>query len=140
MEDETSEIKADESSKVHEDQNHGRAVATGFYGDSSEQEVEHLLKETTTEIGMSTENAKIECLAKPITHAFIYFNDNNERNKYVRSAKMLRKEMREEDKDITINGCRRKISPQDIGVFQMLHSHETRHTSQNTCRLMDRLW
>ena len=39
MKDETSEIKADESSKVHEDQNHGKAVATGFHGDSSEQEV-----------------------------------------------------------------------------------------------------
>ena len=82
MMDETSKIKADDSSKVHEDQNHGKAAATGFHGDSSEQEVEQLLRETITEIGMSTENAQIECLTKPIT----------QRNKYVRSANMLRKE------------------------------------------------
>ena len=86
MRDEKSEIKADESSKVHEDQNHGKAVATGLHGDSSEQEVEQLLRETIKEIGMSTENAKIECIARPFTHAFIYLNDNSERNKYVTSA------------------------------------------------------
>ena len=37
---------------------------------------------------------------------------------------------REEDKYITINGCRRKISSQEIGVYQMLHSHETQHSSK----------
>ena len=42
MIDETSEIKADGLSKVHEDQNHGKAVATGFHGDTSEQEIEQL--------------------------------------------------------------------------------------------------
>ena len=46
MKDEANEIKADDSSKVHEDQNHGRAVATGFHGDTSEQEIERLLRET----------------------------------------------------------------------------------------------
>ena len=51
------------------------------------------LRETITDIGMSNKNAKIECLAKPITHAFIQFKDNDERNKYVRSAHMLRKEL-----------------------------------------------
>ena len=59
MRDETSDIKADESSKVHGDQNHDKAVATGFRGDTSKQEVEQLLRETITEMGMSTENAKI---------------------------------------------------------------------------------
>ena len=43
---------------------------------------------------MSTENVKIKCLAKPITFAFIYLNDNDERNKHVRSANMTRKELR----------------------------------------------
>ena len=43
--DETSEMKADESSKVHEDQNHGEAVATRFHGDSSEQVVEQLQRD-----------------------------------------------------------------------------------------------
>ena len=56
--------------------------------------VKSKLRETITEIGMSTENAKIECPAKLVTRAFIYFNDNNERNKYVRSGNMLRKELR----------------------------------------------
>ena len=67
MTDETSGITADGPSKVHEDQNHGKAAATGFHGDTCEQEVEQLLRETMIEIGMSTENAKMECLAKP-TH------------------------------------------------------------------------
>ena len=47
-----------------------------------------------TEIGMSIENARIECPAKPITHAFIYFKNDDERSKKVRSANMLRKVLR----------------------------------------------
>ena len=43
---------------------------------------------------MSTENARIECAAKPITHAFTYFKNDDERNKYVRSANIWRKELR----------------------------------------------
>ena len=35
MIDEASEINANGPSKVHEDQNHGKAVATGFHGDTS---------------------------------------------------------------------------------------------------------
>ena len=34
MKDEANEIKTDDSNKVHEDQNHGRTVATGFHGDT----------------------------------------------------------------------------------------------------------
>ena len=49
--------------------------------------------------------------------------------KCVRSAVEERIE-RDEDHDIAINGCRKKISSQDIGFFQMLHSHETQHSSQ----------
>ena len=41
-----------------DEQNHGKAVATGFQGDSTEQEVEQLLRGTIVEIGMSTENVK----------------------------------------------------------------------------------
>ena len=70
IKEETSKIKAGEFNKVQEDQNHGEAVATGFQGDSIEQEVEQLLRETVAEIGMSTENVKIKCLVKLITHAF----------------------------------------------------------------------
>ena len=39
---------------------------------------------------MSLENAKIECHAQPITHAVIYFKNDDERKKNVRSAKELR--------------------------------------------------
>ena len=63
---EAGKTKTGEYNKV-QGQNHGKAVATGFHGDSTEQEVEQLLRETITEIGMSTENVKIKCPAKPIT-------------------------------------------------------------------------
>ena len=58
MRDETNEIKVDDSSTIHEDQNHGRAVATGFHGDTSQQEIERLLRRTITEIGMSYRKCK----------------------------------------------------------------------------------
>ena len=54
---------------------------------------------------------EIKCPAKPITHAFLQFTDNDERDKFVRSANILKKEMRgRRNKDITIHGCRRNIS------------------------------
>ena len=37
---------------------------------------------------------KLACPAKPITHAFMYFANDNERNKFIRSANMLKKELR----------------------------------------------
>ena len=43
---------------------------------------------------MSIEKARIECTAKPITHAFIYFKNDDERNTHVKAANMLRKELR----------------------------------------------
>ena len=46
------------------------------------------------EIGMDFGSAKIECLAKPITHAFIHFMNDGERNKFIRSANMLKKGLR----------------------------------------------
>ena len=70
---------------------------------------------------MSIENARIdECPAKPITHAFICFKDNDEMKKYVRSANVLRKALR---------GRKIKIS-RSMNENQMLHSHETQHSSQ----------
>ena len=132
MIDETSEIKADGPSEVHEDQNHGKAVATRFYGDTCEQEFEQFLRETLTEIGMSTENAKIECPAKPATHAFICFKDSDERSKCVRSANMLRKGLR--GRTIMISrsmGAEGRFCSKRLRFFQMLHSHETQHSSQS---------
>ena len=46
-------------------------------------------------------NSRIECPAKPITHTFINFKNDDERNKYVRSAKMLRKKLRGRKKKMT---------------------------------------
>ena len=127
MRDETSHMNTDGPSKVHEDQNHGKAVTTGLHGDTSEQEVEQQLRETIMEIGMSTENAKIECIAKPVTHVFTYFKDNDERNKCVRSANMCRKEQR--GRKIKIS--RSMVAEEKINyitrdwVYQLLLSHET---------------
>ena len=73
------------------DQNQGKAVITGFHTETSESEVVQLLKEMITEEGMSIENARIEGTAKPITHAFTYFKNDDERNKHVRSANTLKK-------------------------------------------------
>ena len=56
MIEETSKTKTEEYHKVQEDQNHGKAVAAGFHGDSTEQEVEQFLRETIAEISMSIEN------------------------------------------------------------------------------------
>ena len=66
--------------EAHGDQNQGKAVTTGFHSENSESEVVQLLKESITEIGMTIENARIECPAKPITHAFIHFKSDDERN------------------------------------------------------------
>ena len=92
--DENTKNRSDEPRKAHEDQNQGEAVITGFHSETSESEVIQLLKETITEIGMTIENARIECTAKPITHAFIHFKNDDERNKYIRSANMMKNELR----------------------------------------------
>ena len=86
--------ESDEPRRAHGDQNQGKAVITRFHSETSESEVIQLLKGSITEIGMTIENAKIECTEKPITHAFIYFKNDDERHKYIRTANMLRKELR----------------------------------------------
>ena len=53
------------------------------------------MKERITEIGMLIENAGIECPVKPIRHAFVFFKSDDERNKDIRSANMLRKSCEE---------------------------------------------
>ena len=79
---------------AHVDRNQGKAVITGFHSETSEPEVIQLLEESIREIRLTTENARIECTAKPITHAFIHFKNDEERNKFVRSPNMLKKELR----------------------------------------------
>ena len=78
----------------HVNENQGTAVVTGFHSGKTESEVTQLLKESINEVGMNIGNARIECTAKPITHAFIHFKNDGERKKFIRSANMLKKELR----------------------------------------------
>ena len=100
------ENKSEESKGAHVDRNQGKPVITGFHNETSEPEFIQLLKESLTEIGMTMENVRIQCFAKPITHAFIHFKNDEERNKIVRSANMLKRVTRKEVKNITITGRR----------------------------------
>ena len=64
------------------------------------------MKELTNEVGMDFGNARNECPAKPITHAFIHFINDGERNKFIRSANMFKKRTeRKRNEDNEINGC-----------------------------------
>ena len=65
-------------------------MITRFHSETSESEVIQLLKE----MGMTIENARIECPTMPITHALIHFQNDDERNKFIKSANMLKKELR----------------------------------------------
>ena len=69
-------------------------MITGFHSETTESEFMQLLKELINEVGMDFGNARIECTAKPITRAFIHFIIDGERNKFIRSANMLKKELR----------------------------------------------
>ena len=75
----------------HVDQNQGKAVITIFHSEMSESGVSQLLKESINEVGLDIVSARIECPAKPITHALFHFKNDGERNKFIRSAKMLKK-------------------------------------------------
>ena len=69
-------------------------MITGFHSETTESEVTQLLRNMINEIGMDFGSARIECPAKPITHAFIHFAKDGETNKFIRSANMLKKELR----------------------------------------------
>ena len=87
-------VKDMEGNKTQEDQNQRRAVVAGFHDDTTVQQVQDILKEIITTIGMSMDQFQTKCPAKPITHAFLQFIDNVERDKFVRSANFLKKESR----------------------------------------------
>ena len=88
--------------KTQGDQNQRKAVVTGFHDDMTAPEVQDTLKEIIMTIGMSMEQIQIKCPTKPITHAFLQFKDFDERDNFVRSANIQKKELR---------GRRIKISP-----------------------------
>ena len=89
--DEKYEHRSEDNKKEHVDENQGRTVITGFHSETTESEVTQLLREMINESGMDFGSARIECPAKPITHAFIHFMNNGDRNKFIRSANMLKK-------------------------------------------------
>ena len=96
---EAGKTETGEYDNVQEDQNRGEAVATGFHGDSTEQEVKQLLRETITEIGVSTENVQIKCSAKPIAYAFMSSDiSTSQIGKHI-------KERVEREENITVNRC-----------------------------------
>ena len=74
--------------------NQSETVITGLHSETTESEVINMLKEMMNEIGMDFGSARLVCPAKPITHAFIYFANDDERNKFIRSANMLKRELR----------------------------------------------
>ena len=78
-------------------------MITRFHTETTEPEVTQLLREMINEVGMDFGSARIECTAKPITHAFIHFMNNGDRNKFIRSANMLKKELRGRKVKITIS-------------------------------------
>ena len=114
--DEKCENRSDEPSGAHGDQNQGKAVITGFHSETSDSEVIQLLKETQTEIGMTIENARFECTAKPITHAFIHLQIGEHVEKRI---------TRKEVEDNSILDAEEKIPSEKNGVRQILHSRET---------------
>ena len=61
-EDKKYDSKIEECKGEHVDRNQGKAVITGFHSETPEPEVIQLLKASITEIGMTIENARIECL------------------------------------------------------------------------------
>ena len=119
--------------------NQCETVITGFHSETTESEVIQLLKEMINEIGMDFGSARIECLAKPITHAFIHFANDGERNKFIRSANMLKRELRGRKSRITrsMDVEERFQDKKKIGVCQILHPYETQHSSQPDLHELD---
>ena len=72
-------------------------MATGFHEDTEEEEVVKILRPSIDVIRMKRES-KIKCPAKPITAALLKFENCEERDKYIRSANMLRMELRQRKK------------------------------------------
>ena len=114
-------------------------MITGFHSETTESEVIQLLREMINEIGMDFGSARIECPAKPITHAFIHFANDGERNKCIRSADMLKKRIERKKIKITrsMDAEERFYNKKD-GICQILHPYETQHSSQPDLPELDR--
>ena len=67
---ETTTNVADESLRKHNIQDDTKVVATGSHDDTTEDEVKKILTSIVVVRGISKENMKVKCPAKPITPAF----------------------------------------------------------------------
>ena len=67
------EYRSEDNKKEHVGENQGKTVIIGLHSETTETKVTQLLREMINEIGMDFGSARIECTAKPITHAFIHF-------------------------------------------------------------------
>ena len=65
--------RGEDNKQEHVNANQSETVITGLHSETTESEVIQMLKEMMNEIGMDFGSARIECPAKPITHAFINF-------------------------------------------------------------------
>ena len=103
--DEKCENRRVERRRAHEDQNQGKAVVTGFHSETSESEVDKLLKETITEMGMSIENARIELVCKT-NYTCLHPLQERRRKTQIRqiSEHVEKRAERKEDKDNSIKG------------------------------------
>ena len=86
--------RGEDNKQEHVNANQSETVITGLHSETTESEVINMLKEMMNEIGMDFGSARLVCPARPITHAFIYFANDDERNKFIRSANMLKREVR----------------------------------------------
>ena len=123
-------IKVDESSKIHEDQNHGRAVATGFHGDTSGTKNWTTVEENFHRDRNVDRKCKDRVSSKTYHTCRYLFQEQRWEEQMCQISEYVEERVeREEEKDNSINGCWRKISTKETGVCQMLHSHETWHSS-----------
>ena len=108
-------MKKDETNRAHDDRNQGKAVAT-----TSESEVETIAE------GDDNRNRTVDC------HTCLHLLQERRRKEQICQISECVEERveREEDKYVSINGRRRKISSEKTGICQILHSHETWHSSQ----------
>ena len=83
-----------ECQKTQEDQNQPRAVETGFHDGTTEQELQRLLTETIITISI-VNGANSDQMSRQTNHTRIcVVLDSDERDKFVRSANILKKELR----------------------------------------------
>ena len=117
------ENRSEDNKQEHVNANQCETVITGLHSETTESEVINMLKEMMNEIGMDFGSARLVCPAKPITHAVIYFANDNERKQVHQVGKHVKKRIEgKENQNNEINGGSGKILQQKNGICQMLHS------------------